>query len=210
MLALVSLALLQGPWIDLFDGKSLSAWKGYKSDQVGPGWKVENGTFRIVDPGTAGDIVTKEKFEWFELTLEFNLGKGQNSGILLRVADGSGEAWHSGPEIQLYDHPIQAGVETTGYLYQLYPLEKDLAKPAGEWNKMRIVVAPDKCFMELNGVRGYEFVWNSPDFLARVAKSKFQEYPEFGKAKTGRIGIQGDHGLVSFRNVKVRRIEKAP
>jgi hypothetical protein len=171
---------------------------------------VENGVFRIVDPATAGDIVTKEKFAWFELVLEFNLGKGQNSGILLRVADGSEKAWHSGPEVQLYDHPVQDGVETTGNLYQLYRLEKDLSKPAGEWNRMRIVIAPDKCFVELNGVRGYEFVWNSPDFLARVAKSKFRAYPEFAKAETGRIGIQGDHGLVAFRNVKVRRIEKAP
>lgn len=194
-------------WKLLFDGKSTKGWHNFKAKTIGPGWVVKDGVLSIVDIEKAGDIVTEEKFDWFELKLDFNLGKGQNSGIMFHVADDGEATWHSGPEVQLYDHPFEAGVETTGFLYQLYPSKVDAAKPAGEWNSMRIVIAPDKCFTEVNGVRYYEYVLNSPDFLARVAKSKFSEHPEFSKLTKGTIAIQGDHGNVSFRNIKVRPIK---
>jgi hypothetical protein len=196
-------------WKLLFDGKSTAGWHNFKAEGVSSGWVVKDGVLTCADPGKAGDIVTKEKFDWFELSIEVNLGKGQNSGIMFRVADDGEATWHSGPEIQLYDHPIEAGVEVTGFLYQLYGSTVDASKPAGEWNVLHIVVAPDKCFTEVNGVKYYEYVFGSKDFWDRVAKSKFNKYPGFAKLDKGSIGIQGDHGAVSFRNIKIRPIKKA-
>lgn len=194
-------------WRLLFDGKTTKGWHNFKAKGVSEGWKVENGELKIVDPSKAGDIVTDEKFEWFELTLDFKLGKGQNSGIMFHVADDGEATWHSGPEVQLYDHPIEAGVETTGFLYQLYPSKVDAAKPAGEWNHIRILVSQDKCQTDVNGVKYYDYNLGSADFRERVSKSKFAEHPNFGKLGRGTIAIQGDHGNVSFRNIKIRAIK---
>ena len=195
-------------WRLLFDGKTTTGWHNYNVETIGKGWVVKDGVLTSADPDNAGDIVTADKFDWFELSLEFNVAKEQNSGVMFHIADGSEATWHSGPEIQIYDHPAEAGVEITGYLYQLYPSKVDAQKPAGQWNTMRIVVAPDKCMTFINDVKYYEYVLGSADFWARVAKSKFAKYPEFAKAATGRIGIQGDHGVVSFRNIKIRPIKK--
>ena len=60
--------------------------------------------------------------------------------------------------------------------------------------------------MDVNGVKYYDFVYNSDDFKARVAKSKFKSMPGFAKSDSGFIAVQGDHGSVSFRNIKLRPI----
>ncbi len=195
-------------WTLLFDGQTTKGWHNFKSKGVNTGWVVKDGVLTSADPDNAGDIVTDRKFGWFELQLEVNVGKGQNSGIMFRVADEGKAAWHSGPEIQIYDHPAEPGVQITGYLYELYAPTVDASKPAGEWNHLKIVVGPKKCWTELNGVKYYEYVFGSEDFWARVAKSKFVEFPQFAKLAEGSIGIQGDHGVVSFRNIKIKTIKK--
>jgi hypothetical protein len=193
-------------WKLLFDGETTNGWVNFKSKTIGAGWQVKDGALTIADAEHAGDIVTTKKYDWFELSIEFNMEKGQNSGIMYHVADTGDAIWHSGPEIQIYDHPVEEHVETTGYLYQLYPAIRDTSKPAGEWNIMRIHVAKDKCWTSLNGTKLYEYVLGSEDFWARVKKSKFAVYPNFGKIKKGTIGIQGDHGLVAFRNIKIKTL----
>lgn len=191
----------------MFDGKSTKGWHNFKSNTISPGWQVKDGTLTIVNAGQAGDIVSEKKYTWFELQIDAKIEKGQNSGIMFHVADTGEATWHSGPEIQLYDHPAEKGVEITGYLYQLYASEVDASKPAGQWNHLRILVSPEKCETEVNGVKYYEYQLGSKDFWDRVSKSKFAEHSEFAKLKTGRIAIQGDHGNVSFRNIKIREIK---
>jgi hypothetical protein len=195
-------------WKLLFDGKSLKGWHNFKSKDIRPGWKVVDGTLKCTDPNNAGDIVTDDKFEWFELTLEYNLSAHGNSGIMFHVADDGEATWHSGPEVQIYDHWASPGVQISGYLYELYDSKTDAQKPAGQWNKMRILISPEKCETYLNDVKYYEYVLGSEDFKARVAKSKFSQYPKFGKLGKGTLAIQGDHGVVSFRNIKIREIKK--
>lgn len=196
-------------WKLLFDGKSTKGWHNFKAKGVKPGWQVKDGVLTSVNPENAGDIMTDKNYEWFELSLDFNMAKDQNSGVMFHVTEQGEQTWHTGPEIQIYDHPREEGVETTGYLYQLYepPSGVEASKPAGEWNTMRILITPRKCETYLNGVKYYEYVLNSPDFKARVAKSKFKAFPYFAKPKTGSIAIQGDHGVISFRNIKVRPIK---
>jgi hypothetical protein len=195
-------------WKLLFDGKTTKGWHNFKSKDIRPGWKVVDGTLACVDPNNAGDIVTDGKYDWFELTLEYKLAPHGNSGIMFHVADDGEYTWHSGPEVQLYDHWASPGVQISGYLYELYDSKQDAQKPAGQWNSLRILISPEKCETVLNGVKYYEFVLGSEDFKSRVAKSKFSKFPNFGKLGKGTIAIQGDHGEVAFKNVKIREIKK--
>src|SRR5882672_785229 len=52
-------------WRALFDGKSLGAWRGYKSDKVPEGWKIVDKT--LAKDGHVGDLITREEFGDFEL-----------------------------------------------------------------------------------------------------------------------------------------------
>ena len=193
-------------WMLLFDGKTTHGWHNFKSDTISDGWVVKDGTLTNVEPGKAGDIVTSDKFDWFELKVDFNTSKEGNSGIMIRVGDDTEVIWHSGPEIQIYDHPIEENVETSGFLYQLYSSKVDASHPAGEWNSFHIIVSPKMCMTYLNGKKLYEYQYGSIDFWERVAKSKFAAFPEFAKSASGAIGIQGDHGVVSFRNIKIKKL----
>ena len=199
-------------WALLFDGKSLDGWHNFKSPSVKPGWQVKDGALACVNPRNAGDLVTTEKFGAFELQLDYNISPGGNSGIMFHVTDEGDSAWHTGPEIQLEDNAKASDPQRCGWLYGLYqpPIDSktgkplDATKPAGEWNHMRIVISPEKCIHEVNGVKYFEYVLGSEDFNTRVARSKFGVMPKFAKAGSGYLALQGDHGQVSFRNVKIR------
>jgi hypothetical protein len=201
-------------WKLLFDGKSLAGWHSFKRDNVRPGWQVKDGTLACVDPKKAGDLVTADTFDWFDLSLEYNITPAGNSGIMFHVTNEGGATWATGPEVQLEDNAKAADPQRCGWLYQLYkpgidPNTKkplDATKSAGEWNQIRIVIAPPpaKSEVDVNGVKYYDFVYNSADFKQRIAKSKFRSMPKFAKSDTGFIALQGDHGAIAFRNIKIR------
>ena len=198
----------------LFDGKTTNGWHNFKATGVGSGWTIKDGVLASIDPGKAGDIVTEAQFDWFELFVDYNVSPHGNSGIMFRVGPDGGATWHSGPEIQIMDPAVDPKGQLAGYLYELYPSHDeavkppDATKPPGEWNRMRIIVSPKKCETYMNGVKYYEYVYGSPDFWARVKKSKFSEFPNFAKLEKGSIAIQGDHGVVQFKNIKIRPIKK--
>lgn len=204
-------------WVSLFNGTDLTGWHNFRSTTIKPGWQVKNGILVCEDPHNAGDLVTEGQFDAFELRLEYNISKGGNSGIMFHVVDEGGAAWASGPEFQLEDNAEAKDPQRCGWLYALYqpptdpktgkPL--DATKPAGEWNQVRLVVTPEKCEHYINGVKYFEYVMSSDDFKDRVAKSKFGKMPLFAKSGKGRIALQGDHGQVSFRNIKVLPIKPA-
>lgn len=201
-------------WKLLFNGKDLNGWHNFKREGVRPGWQVKDGALVCVDPHDAGDIVTADKFDWFELQFDYNISAGGNSGIMFHVTDEGGAAWATGPEFQLEDNKEAKDPVRCGWLYALYqppddpktgkPL--DATKPAGEWNHIRLLISPAKCEHEINGVKYFEYALGSEDFNSRVAKSKFSKMPLFAKSNTGYIALQGDHGQVSFRNIKIRPI----
>jgi hypothetical protein len=198
-------------WQLLFDGQSFAGWHNFKSDAVRPGWQVKDGTLVCADPHNAGDIVTTAKFGWFELQLDYNISEAGNSGIMFHVTDDGPKVWATGPEFQLEDNVKAVDPIRCGWLYALYqpPIDPktgktlDSTKPVGQWNHVRLVISPEKCVHEINGVKYFEYVLGSDDFNARVAKSKFAKMPSFAKAASGFIALQGDHGSVSFRNIKV-------
>jgi hypothetical protein len=199
-------------WKLLFDGQSFAGWHNFKKDGIRPGWQVKDGALVCADPKNAGDIVTTDKFDWFELQLDYNISEAGNSGIMFHVTDDGGTVWATGPEFQLEDNAKAADPVRCGWLYALYqpPMDPatgkilDATKPVGEWNHVRLLISPEKCVHEINGVTYFEYVLGSEDFTARVAKSKFSNMPFFAKAASGFIALQGDHGSVSFRNIKIR------
>ena len=205
-------------WKLLFDGQSLTGWHNFKKEGVRPGWQIKDGALVCVDPHNAGDIVTTEKFGAFELELDYNISEGGNSGIIYHVTDEGGAVWATGPEFQLEDNVKAADPIRCGWLYALYqpPVDEktgkalDATKPVGEWNHVRLVISPEKCVHEINGVKYFEYVLGSEDFKERVAKSKFSTMPLFAKADAGYLALQGDHGSVSFRNIKIRTLPAKP
>ena len=202
-------------WKLIFNGKDFTGWHNFKQEGVRPGWQVKDGLLVCADPHNAGDIVTTDQYDWFELQLDYNISVAGNSGIMYRVTDAGRAVWATGPEFQLEDNVAAADKIRCGWLYALYqppddpktgkPL--DATKPVGEWNHVRLLISKEKCEHEINGVKYFEYVLGSEDFNARVAKSKFARMPGFAQAPTGFIALQGDHGSISFRNIKVRPLE---
>jgi len=198
-------------WQLLFDGRSLDGWHNFKKAGVRPGWQIQDGELVCVDPHNAGDLVTSNQFQWFELQLDYKISEGGNSGIMFHVTEAGKAAWATGPEFQLEDNAKAADAQRCGWLYALYqpPVDAttgkilDVTKPAGEWNHIRLLVTREKCAHEINGVKYFEYMLGSDDFNARVVKSKFGKMPFFAKFDSGFIALQGDHGSVSFRNSKI-------
>jgi hypothetical protein len=134
---------------------------------------------------------------------------------MYHVTEQAGASYESGPEIQIQDNKDGHDPQLAGWLYQLYKPENDpktgkpidATKPAGEWNKLVILITPQKCTHTMNGVKYVEYVKGSKDWDERVAKSKFAKMPHFGKATEGFICLQ-DHGNeVAYRSIKIREVK---
>jgi opacity protein-like surface antigen len=194
-------------WSLLFDGKDASPhWRNFKKEGISDGWKVENGELNRYKKG-AGDIITKKQFDAFELTLDFKISKGGNSGLMFHVTEEESTPWRTGPEIQIQDNVDGHDPQKAGWLYQLYKADIDATKPAGEWNTLRILITPEKCVHWMNGKKYVEYVKGSKDWDEKVAASKFSKFAKFGKATKGHICLQDHNNLVSFRNIKIREVK---
>jgi len=211
-------------WTLLFDGKSFDGWRNYKKDGISDGWKIEDGAMVRAGNG-AGDIVTNEEYDNFELLLEYRISEGGNSGLMFLVTEDNPVPWHSGPEVQIQDNAAGHDPQKAGWLYQLYEPFKpgwvkqvgntakadeqgrlDATRPAGEWNQLYLRITEQQCAVIMNGYPYYQFVVGDEKWKERVANSKFAKFDGFAKADKGHICLQ-DHGnQVAFRNVKLRKI----
>lgn len=210
-------------WILLFDGKTTKNWRGYDMP-VFPekGWEVVNGELHVIGSGKGeaggggGDLLYDKKFRNFELSLEWKVSEGGNSGIFYLAQEIPGEAvWKNAPEMQILDnerHPdAKLGVNgnrAAGSLYDLIPGKMEAVKPAGEWNKVGIMVYKGTVVHFVNGQQVLEYHLWTDDWKKMVANSKFKDYPEFiNTAQEGYIVLQ-DHGDdVWFRNIKIREMK---
>ncbi len=187
-------------------GATLRGWRGFKSDAPGDGWKASDGELTMT--GGAGDLVTVDEFGDFELNLEWKIGKGVNSGIIYRVGMSESQTYETGPEYQLLDNPNtqESPVHFAGALYDLVPADADYTKPFGEWNKARIVVRGWKIRHWSNGTKIVDVDLASPEGKKLVANSKFGTMPKFATLLRGHIALQDHGGLVSFRGIKIRKL----
>ena len=193
-------------WRLLFDGKTTAGWRGWKMDSMPSGWQVVDGTLKRVKP--AADIITKEKFRNFELSLEWNIAKNGNSGVFYRASEDDNAIYWSAPEMQVLDdvgHPDgQSRLTAAGADYGLYPSPAGVVKGPGQWNQVRLVVNGNHVEHWLNGVKVVEYELGSPDWEAKVKASKFASHAHYGRNAEGYIGLQEHEYPVAFRNIKIR------
>jgi len=206
----------QAGWRLLFDGKTTDGWRGYKMDKMPPGWKVIDGALVRVSGGVGGkgagggdDVVTVEQFDNFELQLEWKIvDRAGNSGIILRASEDAVTSWHTGPEMQILDNAAYAGRDVrqlAGACYDLYAPAKDVWRPRGEWNAVRVVADGTHLEHWLNGVKLLEYELGSDDWNARVAKSKFKNMKHFQEPPArGHICLQDHTARIEYRNIKIR------
>lgn len=196
----------EGRWRSLFDGKTLTGWKGANGEKVGDAWQVIDGSL-VLTTGGGGDILTQETFTDFELQLEWKISEKGNSGILYRVADNDQPVWASGIEYQILDttgYPTLKGTnEIAGSVFALYAPATEEDKPTGSYNKTRIRLKDAQVEHWLNGHKIVSYNLKSNDWKQRVANSKFSMYKKFGQLQSGHIALQ-DHGnRVWYKNIKI-------
>jgi hypothetical protein len=198
----------QAGWELLFDGHSTRGWRGYMMDAVPDGWQAVNG--ELIRVGRGRDIITVEQFANFELTLEWKVETGGNSGVFFRAIEGPEQIYYGAPEMQILDddnHPDgRSTLTSAGSNYAIHPAPRGVVRPVGEWNTARILVNGDHVEHWMNGVLVVEYELGSADWSRRVASSKFTAWPEYGQASVGHIGLQEHGDPVAFRNIKVRRL----
>jgi 3-keto-disaccharide hydrolase len=198
-------------WELLFDGQTMDKWRGYKMDAVPDGWAVRDQSITRVGPG--GDLVTREVFDDFELSLEWKISEGGNSGIFFHVSEDYDHAWESAPEMQVLDNTHHSNGSdprtSAGANYALHAPSRDVTRPVGEFNRAVIIVRGHHVEHHLNGVKLLEYELGSEEWEALVAASKFGQMPGYGRSPRGHIALQ-DHGdPVSYRNIKIRRLDAA-
>lgn len=186
-------------------------WRGFKKTELPNGWQMIDGALTRV--GAGGDIVTREQYESFELTLDWKIAPGGNSGVFFHVVEDStvNYVWETGPEMQVLDNRGHADGKTPSTSaasnFALHAPSQDVTRPVGEWNTARLIVDGPHVEHWLNGVKVVEYELWSDDWKQRVQGSKFKSMPRYGSARSGHIALQ-DHGdWVAFRNIKIRRIK---
>lgn len=206
-------------WEELSNGNDLEGWKAFNSDSISNQWKVEENAIAFTPTegkreGTE-NLITEKQYENFELSLEWKISEGGNSGIMWGVQEGENysEPYLTGPEIQVLDnqgHPDAENgpIRQAGALYDMVPPSKDVTKAAGEWNKMliRINHEENKGSVEMNGTLVTEFALHGDTWNEMVNNSKFKDWENFGKTRKGHIALQ-DHGdKVWYRNIKIKKL----
>jgi len=209
-------------WKLLFDGKTSTGWRSAKAEtfpSVANGWMIKDGVLTIqssngAESQNAGDIVTVGEYGAFELSFDFKLTRGANSGVkyFVTLKENSG-ASAIGLEYQILDDDVHPdaklgrdGNRTLASLYDLKTSNKAGAvKPVGQWNTGKVIVRPDNHVEHwLNGVKVLEYERKSPAYRELVKMSKHKVWKDFGEADKGHILLQ-DHGNeVSYRNIKIR------
>lgn len=196
-------------WITLFDGSSLSQWRGYGRTDIPAPWILENGQIVLTGRG-GGDLITRETFADFELELEWQISAVGNSGIFFLADESDLPIYVHAPEIQILDdarHPDNKQANRrSGSLYDMVAAPATSQRPAGDWNQIRIRHQAGQLQSWQNGEATVDVVIGSSQWNELVVGSKFATWKGFGGVQEGHIGLQ-DHGdRVAFRNIRIRRL----
>lgn len=202
-----------GGWTTLFDGRNLDAFR------MGPdrSWVVEDGAIALKREDYDGKehnadyLWAKEPYGNFVLELEFKVPEKANSGVFLRTSD-LNDPVYTGIEVQVNNsfgkEQLTRG-GTVGAIYDCQAPSKNVAKPPGEWQRMRVTCKGPRISVEVNGETVNEMdldQWAAPKKNPDGSDNKFpRALKDF--ARKGYLGVQ-DHGRpVWYRNIRVRALE---
>jgi hypothetical protein len=196
-----------GGEISLFDGKTLQGWHSGTEASIEGVWDVQDGMIHCIGKGPS--LLSDDKFADFELSWDWKVGPGGNSGLKYRVGTYGKKVL--GCEYQLLDdagHKNGKVPETSaGALYGLYAPAKDkVLHPGGEWNHSRVVVRGTHFEHWLNGKKVVDVDSSSDDFKARVAKSKFNSADGFAAGSDGLLMLQNHNSEAWFKNLKLKTL----
>ena len=193
----------------LFNGEAVTGLRGYKQVGFPNSWEIVDGTLKTI-PGYGVDLISVDIYNNFELELEWKVPEGGNSGIFYFATEEGDYIWQSAPEMQVLDDKKHSDGKNTltsaGALYAMIAPPKSVVNPVGEFNQVRIKVKDNHVEHWLNGTKVVEYEYQSDAMWDLVAKSKFNTMPLFAKASEGHIGIQGDHGEIWYRNIRIRKL----
>ena len=219
-------------YIILFDGSCTKGWRGYGKDELPARWSIDNGALKISGAGSGeaqendgGDIIFAHKFKNFELSVDWKVSKGGNSGIFYLAQEIKDQAIYiSAPESQILDNEnhVDAKMGVDGNrqstsLYDMIPAKPQNAKPFDEWNNTTITVFKGTVLHAQNGVNVVEYHLWTPQWTEMLQSSKFslKRWPLAfellnsvgGANREGYIGLQ-DHGDdIWFRNIKIKILD---
>jgi hypothetical protein len=199
-------------WKLLFDGKTTQGWRGFKKpDFPAKGWEIHDGVLQCVANARGGDIITEETFDDFELSWEWMIPKGANNGVKYFITEDRNQA--VGHEYQMIDDPsaresADGGKRSTAAFYDvLAPGKNKPLKPAGEWNKSRVVVRGNHVEHWLNGKEILAYELGSPEVKDAIADSKFKNVAGFGTHIKGHILLTEHHDEANYRDIKIRPLK---
>ena len=227
-------------YIVLFDGSSLEGWRGYGKDEVPTRWSIDDGCLKFSGTGTGegqqgdgGDIIFAHKFKNFELSFDWKVSKGGNSGVFYLIQEVTTEkdgetilepSYISAPDYQILDnanHPDaklgKDGNRQSASLYDMIPAVPQNQNAYEQWNEGKILVYKGTVVHSQNGENVLEYHLWTQQWTDMLQASKFsqEKWPLAfellnncgGENHEGYIGFQ-DHGDdVWYRNIRIKVLE---
>jgi hypothetical protein len=204
-------------WVALFDGKSLAGWHGFNKTGEVANWVIQDSALVCLGASKSdygGDLVSDNQYDNFELTWDWKVDKGSNSGVMYHVIEDPKykAPYETGPEYQIIDdigYPGKLeGWQQAGADYAMTPSnDKKQLKPVGEWNNSRLIYNAGHVEHWLNGEKIVEFQAGTEEWKKKKTEGKWKEFPDYGISATGHIVLQ-DHGNKAyFKNIKIKAIQ---
>jgi hypothetical protein len=196
-------------WQLLFNGIDMSQWRNFKKESISNKWQVEQGEMRLTEKG-AGDILTKEKYENFDLKLEWKISIAGNSGIFIMADEVGSQIYSHAVEVQILDNERHSdnklASHLSGSIYDIAASPVKSHKPAGEWNTVRILMVDKALKIWQNNVQTADIIVGSDEWQQLVGKSKFKNWQGFALTQKGHIGLQDHNDPVAFKNIKIKAL----
>jgi hypothetical protein len=191
--------------VPLFNGRDLKGWKVLDGKEEA--WEVEDG--RLVTRRPTGWLMTEKEYGDFELELEYRLGPRANTGIALR-SPFQGNPSFTGMEIQILDDAgYKEGLkpeQKTGSIWDVRGPSKDAARPAGQWNKVRVTAKGTRLTVEINGVVVQDVDLEDHKDRLRADPAKQQRAHPGLLRRSGHVGVQSMGGTAAFRNIRIKAL----
>ena len=183
-------------FVPLFNGVDLDDWRVIGADS----WSVSNGIIVCIGEGS-GWIRPKKEYEDFVLRLEYKISQQGNSGIFIRTSE-KGRPAFEGMEIQILDDcGKEPTKKSTGAIYAAVAPDKNMSRPAGEWNQMEITCEGRQVRIWMNGERIADV---NLDEHPEELKNEKPSTPLKNRLPKGYIGLQNHRSRVSFRNIRIK------